>query len=186
MGTNQDGEVIHTQAIKLLDLEGGTLETHFQKRIWDFRSHGYDFDKSKTKYALSPEASRIRGRVTYHGEVWTKPGRGGYRGGSLIVLLTRLFLMKALFKWSPDFLTGLQAPITTCRGLAVREGYMRTEQRTILWYEKNSEGPPQEDWMVWMSREDARFNLRLPPELFYQMFKKNTEPTLLISQKKSA
>jgi len=185
MGLNSDGDIVHTQAIKLLDLKGSSLAQHFDEQVWDFRSYGYDFDRNRTEYFLSSEAMHIKGRVTYHGEVWMKPGRGGYRSGSLIVLLTRLFLMKAMLKWSPDYYIGLQAPMTTCRGLGIREGYMRTEQRTIVWYEKDST-EPIEDWMVWMTADDARFNLRVPPELFYSMFKKSTEPPLPIQQQKSA
>ncbi|MEM7290248.1 MAG: hypothetical protein AAF412_07780 [Pseudomonadota bacterium] len=113
-----------------------------------------------------------------------KPGRGGYRSGSLVVLLTRLLLMKAMLRWSPDYMIGLQSPITSCRGLGIREGYMRTEQRTIVWYEQN--GDCIEDWMVWMSGEDARFNLRLPCGIFYSLFKRNTEPELDLLQKQSA
>lgn len=185
MGFSPEGDLVHTQAIKLLDNQEGSLADHFEQNIWEFRTHGYNLDPKKTRYSLSPEAEQIRGRVTYHGEVWMKAGRGGYRGGSLIVLLTRLFLMKALLKWSPDYMIGLQSPLTSCRGLGIKEGYMRTEQRTILWYEKEVQ-EPMEDWMVWMSGEDARYNLRLQPELFYSMFKKNTEPELTLLQKREA
>ncbi|MEM7290247.1 MAG: hypothetical protein AAF412_07775 [Pseudomonadota bacterium] len=40
IGTNQQGELVHTQAVKLLDLQAGTLADYFGGRIWDFRSHG--------------------------------------------------------------------------------------------------------------------------------------------------
>jgi len=186
LGKNQEGEIIHTQAIKLLDLGNESLQSHFETHIWDFRSHGYDFDNARTQFFLSPEASRINGRVTYHGEAWIKPGRDGYRGGSLITLLTRLMLLKAFYEWMPDFFIGLQAPATSCRGLSIREGYMRAEQRSIIWHETTKGTPPQEDWMVWMSREEANFNLRIPPEYFYEMFKKNTDPELPIRMKLSA
>jgi len=186
LGKNQEGEIIHTQAIKILDLGNENLQRHFETHIWDFRTHGYDFDNARTQFFLSPEASRIHGCVTYHGEVWTKPGKGGYRGGSLITLLTRLMLLRALYKWSPDFFIGLQAPATSCRGLSIREGYMRAEQRSIIWHETAKGAVPQEDWMVWMSKEDAHFNLRIPAEYFYEMFKKNTDPELPIRMKLSA
>jgi len=175
IGHNKDGDVVHTQAMKLLNLENQTLSDHFSKNIANFVSEGYDFSLGKTEVYLSSEASKISGKVSYHGEVWMKPGRGGYRGGSLIVLLTRLMIIKTLLKWSPDYLIGLQAPLTSCRGLGVREGYMRAEQRTLVWHMANGE-PPQEDWMVWMNGEEAEFNLRLPPQYIYETFKKSTDP----------
>lgn len=180
IGYNSEGEIVHTQAMKLLDLEGKKLSRHFKKCIADYRSHGLNLDVDKTEVHLSNEAGKIAGDVTYHGEVWVKAGRGGYRGGSLIVLLTRLMLLKALIRWSPDYFIGLQSPLTTCRGLGVREGYMRMEQRTLVWHPKNDD-TPIEDWMVWMKNDEAEFNLRLPPSYIYDTFKKTTDPELAIA-----
>ena len=177
IGYNADNEVVHTQAIKLLEMEGSSLAEHLESHTSDYRSEGYDFALEETEIYLSPEASQISGTVTYHGEVWIKAGKGGYRSGSLVTLLTRWMMLKALLEWTPDYMIGLQAPITTCRGLGIREGYMRTEQRTLVWHLKNGE-PPIEDWMVWMTRDEAEFNLRLPPQYFYNMFKKSSDPSL--------
>ncbi len=174
IGYDRNDNIVHTQAIKLLQLEGGTLEQHFQRRLWDFRSHGYDFDRQRCHWLLTPQARNISGTVTYHGELWLKGGPDGYRGGSLVVLLTRLMLLKALLRFSPDFMIGLQAPMTTFRGLSVREGYLRAEQRTIVWALRNS-SHFEEDWLVWMSREEAEFNLRIPPSFFYEMFEQHQQ-----------
>ena len=182
IGYNSNDEIVHSQAIKLLELDGGTLEQHFERRLWDFRSHGYEFDRQKCHWHLTPQARSISGTVTYHGELWLKGGPDGCRGGRLVILLTRLMLLKAYLKFSPDFMIGLQAPLSSCRGLGVREGYLRAEQRTISWALKDTD-QFEEDWMVWMNREEAEFNLRIPPSFFYEMFEQQAQDALL---KKSA
>lgn len=161
-------EIVHTQAIKLLDTGGQNFEDYLARQYWDFRSYGYDLDKKRTSVILSPEAKKMSGRITYHGELWLKGGPNGIRGGSTVVLLTRLMMLHGLMHWAPDFMIGLQSPMTTCRGLAAREGYMRMEQQSLLWYQKAS-SEPMEDWLVWMSKEDAEFNLRLPASFFMDL-----------------
>ena len=51
---------------------------------------------------------------------------------------------------------------------------MRTEQRMVQW----NIGPDQkaiEGWLVWMSREEADFNLDVPPKTFYAMLERKSE-----------
>ncbi len=182
IGYDGKGEIVHSQAIKLLQLEGGTLEAHLQRRLWDFRTAGYRFDRHRCHWLLTPEARKIAGTVTYHGELWLKGGPNVFRGGSLVILLTRLMLLKAYLKFDPDFMTGLQSPMSSCRGLGVREGYLRSEQRTIVWALEGSD-TFEEDWLVWMTREEAEFNLRLPPSFFYEVFEQQAQNAAL---KKSA
>ena len=170
-GHDRTGDVIHTQAIKLIDLTKTTLERHLTTDLEDYRSGGYDFDLGKTQKFLSPGAAEISGWITYHGELWIKGGPNGFRGGCMAIILTRIMLLVGLLRWSPDFMIGLQSPMTSCRGLAVREGYMRMEQRSIVWQQKHSD-ELMEDWLVWMSRDEALFNLRVEPRLFVDLFEK--------------
>ncbi|MGH1478995.1 MAG: hypothetical protein ACRBM6_09790 [Geminicoccales bacterium] len=169
IGHDELGEIVHTQAIRLLDFEGGNLEQHFQRRLWDYRTHGVDFDPHRCHFFLSPDARNIAGIVTYHGELWLKGGVGGYRDGTLVTILTRLMLLKAFLRYSPDFMIGLQSPVMSFRGLGIREGYMRTEQRTIVWALRGS-SDFQEDWLVWMNKEEAEFNLRVPASSLLKHF----------------
>ncbi|MEM9278920.1 MAG: hypothetical protein AAGA76_10120 [Pseudomonadota bacterium] len=168
---SSENEILGTQAMQILPLQNLSLGDYLRENVWFFRTYGYDFDQDKTRWQLSNEATKIHGAVAYHGELWLKGGENGLRGGSMAILLTRLMILLGMLKWSPDFFIGLQSPLTSCRGLAVREGYMRTEQRTISWYQKKSD-IPMEDWMVWMTKEEAEFNLRLPAEFFHAMFNK--------------
>ena len=175
IGFTAAGEIVQTQAMKLIDVRESTLEKHLETNFHDFRSHGYDFDMDRSYWCLSNNAANITGRISYHGELWIKGGPNGFRGGCLATILTRLMLITGMQIWSPDYMIGLQSPMTSCRGLACREGYMQVEQRSMVWQEKN-DNPPQEDWLVWMSREEAEFNLRLPPQMFYDLFESSRRP----------
>ncbi|MGI9352117.1 MAG: hypothetical protein ACR2O3_11180 [Rhizobiaceae bacterium] len=162
---NDANEIVGTQAMQILPMQGASLGDYLEKNIWNFRTYGYDLDQKKTQWYLTSEASKMTGVVAYHGELWLDGSQSGLRGGSMAVMLTRLMILVGMLKWAPDYFIGLQSPLTSCRGLAVREGYMHTEQRSILWYQKKSD-TPMEDWLVWMSKEEAEFNLRLPPSFF--------------------
>ena len=171
-GYKDDGEVVCTQAMKLLDLQGLNLQEYLSERIWEIHPYGYDPDVSEARCFLGDDSRNINGNVTYHGELWLKGGPDGIRGGSIAVLLTRLILLESLSRWSPDFLIGLQSPMTACRGLSIKEGYMRLEQRSVVWY-KETNGELLEGWLVWMTAKEADFNLRIPVSLFLEMFGPN-------------
>lgn len=165
----EDGEIVCTQAIKLLDLGQRNLEQYLSENIWEIHPFGFDPEVSDARCFLSEESRNITGYVTYHGELWLKGGPQGVRGGSLAILMTRLILLESIARWSPDFLIGLQSPVTACRGLSIKEGYMRLEQRSVIWY-KEQKQELLEGWLVWMTGKEARFNLRIPANLFVDLF----------------
>ncbi len=187
VGLGPGGEVVHTQTLKLIDLKQTTLRQHFTTSFQDYRIGGYNLDVANSRWYLTREAAAITGRFTYHGELWIKGGPDGFRGGCLATILTRLMLMMGLLHWSPHYMIGLQAALTTCRGLGIREGYMRAEQRSILWKHFDDE-TLFEEWMVWMSREEAEFNLRIPPNTFFKLLEKprTANKPLSVTAKKAA
>ncbi len=172
LGHDKSGEIVHTQAMKLLDLTHTDLEGYLKMRPWDLRPFGNTIDPTTMNFNLTEASARITGRVTYHGELWIKGGPDGFRGGCLTILLTRLMILLAMLRWTPDFLIGLQSPFTAIKGLAIREGYMHMEQQSILWPQKKPANVV-EDWLVWMNYTEAEFNLRLSPETLLELF----EPT---------
>lgn len=174
LGRDRHGNIVQTQAVRAIELGGLTLSEFMKSKINVIRPFGYDVNLGKTRWRLSPDASRIKGDVYYHGGLWI---RKDFRGGCFATLITRYLLAKTMIEQAPDFLIGLQAPFTGCRGLSAKEGYLHLEQRTILWHLNNSQDV-FEDWMVWMSREEAHFNLSIPPEDFFAMFEKTDVPVL--------
>lgn len=173
-GFKQDGELVCTQAVKLIDLGKKNLEEYLRLRMWDLHPYGYDPEVTETHCFLSDDSRKISGLITYHGELWLKGGPDGVRGGSIAILVTRLILLECLLRWSPDFLIGLQSPMTACRGLGVKESYMRLEQRSLVW-SKEEKGELLEGWLVWMTAKEAEFNLRIPAKLFFQMFEQEEQ-----------
>lgn len=175
IGKDTTGEIVFTQAIRLLDLEGNDLEWYFSKKLDELRVPGFNHDPDRICWRLTEDAARIAGNVAYHGELWLKGGPMGIRGGSMATLITRLMILVAIVRLHPDFFFGLQAPLVSCKGLGAREGYMRQEQRTIVWHERET-GKRHEDWLVWMSRKEAEFNLAVPADYMHEMFPDSKRP----------
>lgn len=174
IGYDSCKNVIQTQALRSLNLSGITLEGFMETRLNEIRPGGQQVDLYNTSWRLSKAARAISGNTFYHGGLWI---RKDFRGGSLACLLTRLLMAETILHFEPDFLIGLQAPFTSCKGLSAREGYMHLEQRCIQW-KFHGIDTRFEDWLVWMSKEEAEFNLAVPPEEFYALFEKPDKPAL--------
>ncbi len=56
-------------------------------------------------------------------------------------------------------------PFAVCKGLSVIIGYTHLEQGSLFWHRRDETGP-LEEWLGWMSREDLKHLLRVPPENF--------------------
>ncbi|WP_420345348.1 hypothetical protein [Pelagibius sp.] len=169
LGRSKTGEVVHTQAMRMVDLGGRTLSGYLDERFRDFTPAGYAIDFSRSHYRGAPGSRMIAGKVCYHGELWLKGGPGGFRGAGFTAVLARLALVKALLKWAPDYVFGFMFPLAACKGLAAREGYMHTEPGSLYWAVSGRQRP-LETWTVWMSRADIRHILQIPPtDLFYEL-----------------
>ncbi len=165
-GFSKSGELVHTQAIKLFDIGQLSLEAFLHNQVWNIFPPGYSPDYTKRKFHLSDDAKKMRGKIVYHGEIWLKDQ---YRGGALSVLLSRLMLIWSVILWRPDYILGFQLPITSMKGLAVRESYMRMEQRSLVMFNEQTEAF-FEAWLVWMNQSEAVFNLKLPAEFIAELF----------------
>ena len=168
LGRNRSGQIIQTQAVRGLNLGNKNFAQYLEGHIADIRPEGMDVDIKNTRWRLSRRAAEISGSVFYHGGLWIHKD---CRGGSLATLVTRYLLARTISELEPDYFVGLQAPYTSCKGLAAREGYMHMEQRSILWRVKDRK-EAFEDWLVWMDREEAEFNLTIPPSDLFDMFEK--------------
>ena len=167
LGRNPQGEIVHTQAMRIIDLEGLTLATYMDASFRHFTPAGFGIDKSQSHYQGSPGSRAIAGTVCYHGELWLKGGPGGYRGAGMTAVLARLALVMALMKWAPDYVFGFMFPLAACKGLAAREGYMHTEPGTLYWA-LPGQREKMEIWTVWMSRDDIRHILTIPPTALFE------------------
>lgn len=185
-GTSECGELVHLQAVRLLDLDDMTLAQHLHTQRHIYAPPGVVVDAERSEFSATPASHKITGRVCYHGELWLKGGPNGYRGHGLTAALPRLAMALAHMTWSPDFMFGLVHPLVACKGLPAREGYMHLEPGGILWQLKDRD-EVFDEWLVWMSHTDLQYLLRFSPlELYEQLEAKSKERAAFTSQVKVA
>jgi len=167
IGRNEDGEIVHTQAVRILDLGDDCLAAYVRKNFAEFTPSGWLFDKKKSSYLPAVGSKKISGTVCCHGEFWLKGGSEGFRGKGLAILTARLGMITSLLKWSPDYLFSFMTSNSICKGLAARTGFMHTEQVNRFWFLPGHE-ESVEAWTVWVSYEDMLHHLDIKPQLLSQ------------------
>ncbi|SEP82012.1 hypothetical protein [Thalassovita taeanensis] len=162
VGRNPQGQVVHTQAMRLLDLCDQTLARYMSARFGDFPPGGAGIDMDGSWFRPGPGAKRITGRAVYHGEMWLKDDPI-YRGRGLIDVLARFAFLTSMLNWQPDFVFGFMLRPIARRGLAEREGYMHSDPYCLSW-KIEGKNKPMDCNMVWMGLEDIRHVIHIPAE----------------------
>ncbi len=158
IGRSPGGEIIHTQAIRTIDLDGQSLACHLDYKIGDYISDVFDHDQ--LRYNPGPGAKSINGTVCYAGEFWMKGGDKGIRGKNLTTPLFRLTMAMSLLKWSPDYIFAVIRTETICKGLAARANFLHTEPGSIH-SPLVEDGTEIEGWIAWVSKEDIEHLMKL-------------------------
>ena len=161
VGRDADNTIIHTQALRLLDLKHQPLSEYLRRGFQQFPPSGLDIDYKRSRYRAGPGAQRIAGQVVYHGEVWMGGAPGRFRGTGLSSVLGRYAFLLAMQRWSPDHVIGFMPKPVAFKGFAERQGYMHAEPGCLRWFIKGEDNP-LEGFMVYMSNEDIRFMLDMP------------------------
>ncbi|MEO0390289.1 MAG: hypothetical protein AAF218_05040 [Pseudomonadota bacterium] len=164
VGRNAAGRVVQTQAVRLVDLDGGTLADHMSANFRDYPPAGVPIDLEDSWYRPGPGARSIRGKVYYHGEMWINPDEGNYRGRGMIDILARFAFLSSMLQWDLDYLFGFMPRSIARRGLQEREGYMHVDPYCLSWKIKG-QNKPVEGNMVYMSAEDIRHIMHVPLDL---------------------
>lgn len=162
VGHNAQGQLVHTQGMRLLDLCDQTLARYMSARFAEFPPGGVDIDMGGSWFRPGPGAKRITGRACYHGEMWVKDDPI-YRGRGLIDYLARFAFLTAMLNWQPDFVFGFMLRSIARRGLAEREGYMHCDPYCLSW-QIEGRNEPVDCNMVWMDIEDIRHVIHVPLE----------------------
>ena len=161
-GFNQEDELIHTQAVCLLDLHNITLERHLDIHKQKYITPNTTPDPDLTFFKGPDSLKKITGRVCYQGEFWL-PGRGlgGPRSQGTTPLLSRLLFEMMYRSFEPDFVFALVPKQLAARGAHLRYGYNHCEPGRWV-------GPDQqvtdEDYLIWMSAEDLSNTLDAEPQ----------------------
>ncbi|MEM6385588.1 MAG: hypothetical protein AAF718_05050 [Pseudomonadota bacterium] len=159
-GFDENKELIHTQAIRVLELGDATLSCHLRDHRHKYITPGSTPDADRTFFSALPSLDRISGRVGYHGEFWIKGGTIGRRNQGLTGVLSRIAFEMTMKLWSPDYMFAFVPTPLASRGVTVRYGYPHCEMGA--WY-----GPEQEvtseEFLVWMSNGDMETLLSATP-----------------------
>lgn len=170
IGRNASGEIVLTQAIKLIPVGEAGFLSHLTRDLADYRPKGDRLDIAKSQVVLTDRAASLSGDLCYYGELWIK---GTYRGSCLTAVMPRLMFAIAIAKWSPNVVFGVMEPLAACKGLAAREGFMHLEQGGLHWWDHVS-SEIMEEWLVWTTRDDFIFNMRVSPEMLSNLYPSKT------------
>ncbi|ABG31330.1 hypothetical protein RD1_1708 [Roseobacter denitrificans OCh 114] len=163
-GFNTDGELVHTQAVRLLDLTGISLATHLNKHRHKYITPDSTPDPDLTFYSGPDALHIITGKVCYQGDFWLRArGLGGPRSQGTTSLLSRVLLEVMIAAWNPSFVFALVPKPLAAKGAHLRYGYNHCDPGRWL-------GPDQqiteEDYLIWMGANDmANFVGRTPQNL---------------------
>lgn len=160
-GVNEDGDIVHLQAVRYNDLSQTTLAEHWQQNSPLYRPPGIQPDINKTVFDRAPAAHMISGKVCYHGELWM---RKDFRGLHLASRLANLAMLLASARFSPDYMYCLISPDVIRTGLSVRHGYLHMHPHGIQWHVK-SEDVVHNEYLVWMNGEELDQLMSRPPEV---------------------
>lgn len=159
-GFNNDGELVHTQAIRLLSVEEESLADHLRHHRHKYITPGSTPDADRTFFTDLPTLRAMRGQIAYHGEFWIKSGVVGRRNQGLTSVLSRIAFELTMALWSPDFIFGLVPTSLANRGVTVRYGYPHSELGE--WIGPSGEVTAEET-LVWMNRQDLQFCIDSKP-----------------------
>ena len=160
-GRDLDGDLMHTQAVRLLDLKHENLGRYMFNRFREFPPAIPDIDRDRSRFRASPGARNITGRVIYHDVVWMSDNPGLFRGNGLPTVLARCGLLTAMQRWNSNYIIGLMVRTVAFKGFAERMGYMHNDTGALRWYRKGS-GVPMEDFLSYLGNEETRYLLEMP------------------------
>lgn len=164
-GYNKNQELVHTQAIRLLDLKGMSLGGHLETHKHKYITPQSTLTPDETCYTHLPALDQITGLVCYHGEFWLKGGEGGHRSQGFTALLSRVVFEIALKAWSPDYVFGFVPMALALKGIPVRYGYSHCEPGAWIGADQEM---TSEETLVWMSRTDMVQFLESSPRALSQ------------------
>lgn len=161
IATEPDGTTVHSQALRLLDLGEDSLADHLSDHFTDFPPPSMALDLEQSNYQAGPGASRMRGRIAYHGEFWIGGQEGQFRGSGLSTMLARYGFWMATQHWDPDHLFAFILNHVHYKGLAARTGWMHTDPAALQWYPADGR-PAIETVMAYLHNDDIEYLMRLP------------------------
>ena len=157
-GHTAQGQLAHTQAVRLVDVGEQSLGSYLRRSFRQFPPAGVPLDMAASRYRAGPGAKRIKGKLCYHGEMWLDENEGNYRGRGLSSVLSRMGFALALRDLNPDFIFAFMVRSVAFKGFVERAGFMHTEPASLSWKVVDRERAI-EAFTAYISREDLRYLL---------------------------
>lgn len=160
-GFDPGGDLIHTQAVRMLDLREGSLAEHLTLHRHKYITPDSTPDPDMTSFAGPRALGAITGKVGYHGDFWLRSkGLAGPRSYGATAVLSRVLLEIAALTWNPSYMFALVPKTLAAKGAHLRYGYNHCEPGRWI-------GPDQqitdEDHLIWMSACDLAALLEEAP-----------------------
>ena len=168
-GYDESDELVHTQAIKTINLRGESLCKYLSDNRTHFPLECSSFDTDNIEVKMSDTSSAINSKIGYHGELWASGGEYGLRGNASSMLLNRLVFRMSLAYMQPTHIVGFMEPSNILRGLATRLGYGHTEQGNLV-FPSLDHSKSFHVWMVWLTAAEAAFNTSFDPNYFVETY----------------
>lgn len=163
VGRNAVGKIVHTQALRMVDLKGHSLSGFLRYNFRDFPPSGVEIDMQRSRFRGAPSISRLTGTACYHAEYWIGDAPRDISGNSLSTLLCRYAFWEALTRFDPDYMFCFMQKSIVLKGHSARSAYMHIQPGALRWFIKGMD-KPVEGYLSHMSREDMRFTLDMPLE----------------------
>ncbi|MEL6242482.1 MAG: hypothetical protein AAF088_05470 [Pseudomonadota bacterium] len=161
IGRNADGDIMHTQALRLLDTGQQTVAEYFTDHFREFPPAGVDLNLSRSRYRVGPGATRMKGTIAYYGEFWIDPSNERYRGSGLSCFLSRYGFWEAIQHWDPDHVVAFLAKSVVFKGWAARAGWIHAEPGALQWA-LQGRNKCVEGYLGYVHRDDLPYLLDTP------------------------
>lgn len=159
-GFDPDGKLMHTQAVRNLDMSGISLARHLEIHRHKYITPDSTPDPDNTFYSGPQALGSITGDVCYHGEFWLHArGLGGPRSQGATSLLSRILFEIMVGTWEPSFVFALVPKQLGAKGAHLRYGYTHCEPGQWLGPDKQV---TEEDYLIWMTSKDMANMLAKP------------------------
>ncbi len=153
LGRDQDGNVVATQAARMIDLRGTNLKAEAESmRLF------YDGSPPQDLSVLlsAPSAESISGNVVYSGGVWYHPR---FRRQGLATLLPRMSRALAFGTWNADLVLSFVEDPLLRKDMASKYGYPRFERHFLLTDDRAGD-VLFAGGLIWISRAETLKDLR--------------------------
>jgi hypothetical protein len=151
-GFNAHGELVHTQAVRLLDLADKSLATHLRTHRHKYITPDTTPDPDLTYYSGPKALNSITGKVCYQGDFWLRAsGLGGPRSQGATSLLSGILLEIMISTWNPSYVFAFVPQRLAAKGAHLRYGYCHCEPGRWV---GPDEQVTEEDYFIWMDAHD--------------------------------